>query len=658
VPLRGVTVLRSALALVLLIQATTAGAATGQVLKSPNGRLEVRVGIADRIRYSVLLAGRLLVDNATLSLDAGGTVLGLEPKIRSAKRQRVSRTVEPVVPRKAASLPERYEELRLDMNGGYAVVFRAYDEGVAYRFETALSAPEVEVRREEAIFTFAGDGHVYFPKEDSFESHNERKYAYQWLKELPATAIASLPAVVERADGTKIVVAESDVDDYPGLWLQGTGSNGLAAVFPGYPLDEKRENDRDVRVARRAEYIARTRGTRAFPWRVLGVAEKDADLLTSSLVYLLARPSEIADTSWIRPGKVAWDWWNAWNLHGVPFKSGVNTKTYEHYVDFASRHGIEYVILDEGWYDLGDVLNVVPEMDMDALAAYAREKNVGIVLWVVWKTLEEKLEAALNRFEKWGIKGLKVDFMQRDDQPLMAYYARICREAAKRKMIVDFHGAQRPALLTRTWPNLLTTEGVMGLEHVKWSDTTDPEHDATLPFTRMYLGPMDYTPGAMTNAAGPKRFAHIFESPMSLGTRCHQLALYVVFESPLQMLADSPSAYEREPEVMDFLGPVPSVWDETRVLEAKMGDYVALARRRGGEWWIGAITDWTGRSLALDLSFLADGSWELDAFADGINADRWGADYTRAKSRVDRTTRLEVRLAPGGGWAARIRPAS
>jgi alpha-glucosidase len=631
-----VTVLRSALALVLLIQATAAGAATGQVLKSPNGRLEVRVGLADRIRYSVLLGGRLLVDNATLSLDVGGTVLGLEPKMRSAKRQRVSRTVEPVVARKAASLPERYEEVRLEMNGGYAVVFRAYDEGVAYRFETALAGSEVEVRAEEATFTFAGDGHVYFPKEDSFESHNERKYEYQWLKEVPATALASLPAVVEAADGTKIVVAESDVDDYPGLWLRGTGGNGLAAVFPGYPLEEKRERDRDVRVSRRAEYIARTRGTRAFPWRILGVAETDADLLTSSLVYLLARPSEIADTSWIRPGKVAWDWWNAWNLHGVPFKSGVNTKTYEHYVDFASRHGIEYVILDEGWYELGDVLKVVPEMDMEALTAYARQKNVGIVLWVVWKTLEEKLDAALDRYEKWGIKGLKVDFMQRDDQPLMNYYARICREAAKRKMVVDFHGAQRPALLTRTWPNLLTTEGVMGLEHVKWSDTTDPEHDATLPFTRMYLGPMDYTPGAMTNAAGRKRFASIFEAPMSLGTRCHQLALYVVFESPLQMLADSPSAYEREPEVMEFLGPVPSVWDETRVLQAKMGDYVALARRRGREWWIGAITDWTERSLALDLSFLGDGSWELDAFADGTNADRWGADYTRAKTPVFR----------------------
>ena len=341
----------------------------------------------------------------------------------------------------------------------------------------------------------------------------------------------------------------------------------------------------------------------------------------------------------------------------MDFKSGVNTETYEHYIDFASRHGIEYVILDEGWYELGDVLKVVPALDMEKLLAYAREKKVGVILWVVWKTLEDQLDKALDLYERWGVKGLKVDFMQRDDQPLMAFYERVCREAAKRKMLVDFHGAQRPALLTRTWPNLISTEGVLGLEQVKWSDVTDPEHDATLPFTRMYLGPMDYTPGAMRNAAGRKRFAPIFEAPMSLGTRAHQLALYVVFESPLQMLADSPSAYEAEPEVMEFLGPVPSVWDETHVLQAKLGDFVAVARRKGSDWWIGAITDWTERDLALDLSFLPEGRFELDAFADGINADRWGSDYRRSKTPADRSGRLAVHLAPGGGWAAHLSPA-
>ncbi|HEY7514981.1 MAG TPA: glycoside hydrolase family 97 protein [Vicinamibacteria bacterium] len=648
--------LRGALFLVLCALASEAAAASGHLLRSPDGRIEVRVGTVDRIRYSIAREGHLLVDNATLSLDVDHVVLGVSPRVRSAKTGRVDRRVDVAVPRKAARIQERYEELRLEVAGDYAVVFRAYDDGVAYRFETALPRPEVKVYAEEATFNFAGDRHVYYPQEEGFHSHNERTYAYRPLKDVAAGALATLPAVIEAENGVKIAIAESDVVDYPGLWLRGTGGNALSAAFPPYPLEEKRENDRDIKVVRAADYVAATRGTRTYPWRILGIAAGDADLLTSSLVWLLARPSEIADTSWIRPGKVAWDWWNAWNLRGVPFRSGVNMETYKRYVDFASAHGIEYVILDEGWYELGDVLKVVPGMDVAALAAYARERRVGIILWVIWKTLEDKLEKALDTYASWGIQGLKVDFMQRDDQPVMAYYHRICREAAKRRMLVDFHGAQRPALLTRTWPNLLTTEGVMGLEHAKWSDTTDPEHDATLPFTRMYLGPMDYTPGAMRNAAGPKRFAPIFEAPMSLSTRAHQLALYVVFESPLQMLADSPSAYEQEPDAMEFLGPVPAVWDETRVLQAKMGDYVALARRKGREWWIGAITDATARTLSLEVSFLPEGGYELDAFADGVNADRWGSDYTRAKSRVDRSTRLDVPLAPGGGWAGRLRP--
>jgi alpha-glucosidase len=363
----------------------------------------------------------------------------------------------------------------------------------------------------------------------------------------------------------------------------------------------------------------------------------------------------VADTSWIRPGKVAWDWWNAMNLSGVGFKSGVNTQTYKYYVDFASKYGIEYVVLDEGWYVLGDVMKVVPEMDMEDLTAYARQKNVGIILWLVWKTFDDKLDQALERFEKWGIKGLKVDFMQRDDQPVINFYHKVSREAAKRHMLVDFHGGQKPATMTRTWPNLISTEGVRGLEWDKWSDSTSPEHDVTIPFTRMFLGPMDYTPGAMRNAS-KKSFVPVFEQPMSLGTRCHQLAMYVVYESPLQMLCDSPSNYLREPEAMEFLGPVPTVWDETRVLDAKIGDYVAVARRHGRDWYVGAMTDWTARDLEIDLSFLPEGSFELDAYADGVNADRWASDYARTKSDADRTRRLKVHLAEGGGWAARLRP--
>jgi alpha-glucosidase len=639
----------------LLSASATFAAAPARSLRSPDGRIEVRIDLGERIRYGVLLRGRALLADSTLSLKVDGAVFGALPKLKSAKPTSVDREIEPAVRQKSARIRERYNELRLEFQGGYTVAFRAYDEGVAYRFETALARPEVKVTSEEVSFAFASDYTAYYPKEESFFSHNEREFVHLAVKDISPATLASLPAVIEAPDGVKIAIAESDVEDYPGLWLLGQSGKGLSGTFPPYPLQEEQKGDRDFRVVRAADYIAVTKGTRTFPWRILGIAEKDADLLTSSLVYLLERPSQIADTSWIRPGKVAWDWWNANNLSGVAFKAGVNTETYKYYIDFAARYGLEYVVLDEGWYPLGDLLHVVPAIDMEVLTAYAREKKVGIVLWVVWKTLADQLETALDKFQKWGIRGIKVDFMQRDDQLVIGYYHRVCREAAKRKMLVDFHGAIRPALMTRTWPNLISTEGVRGLEQMKWGEDANPEHDVTLPFTRMFLGPMDYTPGAMRNASR-KSFAHIFEQPMSLGTRCHQLAMYVVYESPLQMLADSPSSYLKEPEIMEFLGPVPSVWDETRVLDARIADYVLVARRSGREWYVGAMTDWTARELDVDLSFLPAGAFRMSSYEDGVNADRYGSDYLKATADVSREGHVKIRLAPGGGWAARMEP--
>ena len=635
---------------------TAEAAAWSRTLRSPDGQLEVRIDGDEALRYSVSLAGKPLLRDATLWLDVDHLKLGAQPILKAATPRSVDRTIEPPVRQKAATLRERFNELRLEMDRRYALVFRVFDEGVAYRFETTLPAAEVKVYAESASFRFAtGDLQVLYPKEQGFFSHQEREYLALRLKDIAAESIATLPALVDIGDGTKVAIAESEVEGYPGLWLRGSSGPALEAVFPPYPLEEKLERDRDFKVVKAADYLAITKGTRSYPWRVLGIARKDADLLTNAMVYLLAKPSKIADTSWIKPGKVAWDWWNANNVHGVDFKSGVNTATYKYFIDFASRYGIEYVILDEGWYPLGDLLKVVPEIDLDELTRYARAKNVGLILWVVAKTLDDQFEAALDKFEKWGIKGIKVDFMQRDDQKLIDFYHRVCAAAAKRRMLVDFHGIQRTALMTRTWPNLISTEGVRGLEQSKWSDYANPEHDLTLPFTRMFLGPMDYTPGAMRNAA-KKSFAKVFEAPMSLGTRCHQLAMYVVYESPLQMLADSPSSYLGEPEAMEFLGPVPSVWDETRVLDARLSDYVLVVRRSGREWWAGAMTDWTARELELDLSFLPEGGFALDAFSDGVNADRWGSDTERMKRRVDRSTKLRVKLAEGGGWAARLTP--
>jgi len=632
------------------------GGARGQGsfdLRSPNGKMELRIRTANGIRYDVLLDGRAILADCTMSIDVEHKKLGAEAKVSKHKESGHDQMLEPVVRQKFAKIRDNYKELRLEMEGGYAVTFRAYNEGAGYRFETSLPQAEVKVYGEEMNVNFTSNDVVFYPEEESFMSHNERKYLPRHLAEIDPKFIATLPAVVDVGSGAKVAVAESDVEEYPGLWLRGTGGNGLAGTFPPYPLKEKAENDRDVKVVEAADYIAVTKGTRTFPWRVIGIAEKDGDLLTNQLTYLLAKPSQVQDTSWIKPGKVAWDWWNDWNVYGVDFKAGVNTATYKYYVDFAAKYGLPYIILDEGWYRNGDVLDVVPDLNMEELTAYAKEKNVRVILWVLWNKLNDQLIKALDQYEKWGIAGIKVDFMQRSDQKLIEYYHKVSRETAKRKMLVDFHGDQKPATMVRTYPNLISTEGVRGMEWSKWSAETDPDHDVTLPFTRMFLGPMDYTPGAMINAQ-KKSFRSINERPMSQGTRCHQLAMYVVFESPLQMLADSPSNYLREPEIMEFLGPVPTEWDETKALDGKVAQYVAVARRNGKDWYVGAMTNWSAREMEIDFSFLPDGNFTMQAYQDGVNADRMGSDYRMTKSAVNRGTKLKVKLAPGGGWAARI----
>ena len=638
--------------------AQSAVAQSDYTLRSPDQRIVLRIRAADRLTYDVLLNGAALLTNSTLSMNINRRTVGVTPRVKDHKERTINQEIVAPVPYKSARIRENYNELRLEMEGDYAVVFRAFNEGVAYRLETSLPANETKVYAEEVRLNFAGDFNVYYPKEESFFSHNEREFLNLPLKSITPTTLASLPAVVVGNNGVKMAIAESDVEDYPGLWLRGANSNALEATFPPYPLKEelRQKSDRDLQITESADYIALTNGTRTFPWRIVAIAENDAGLITNHMIYLLAKPSQVNDTSWIKPGKVAWDWYNANNIYGVDFKSGINTQTYKYFIDFASQYGIEYVILDEGWYKLGNLLEVVPEINVEELVAYGKKKNVGIILWVVWKTLDDQFEAAFNQAEKWGVKGLKVDFMQRDDQPVMNFYHKVCREAARRRMIVDFHGAIRPATMNRTWPNLVNVEGVRGLEQTKWSKYANPEHNVTLPFTRMLLGPMDYTPGAMLNSGHERNFAPVFEKPMSLGTRVHQLAMYVVYESPLQMLADSPSHYLREPEVMTFLKPVPTVWDETKVLAAKLGDYVCIARRKDRDWYIGAMTDWTGRTLEIDFAFLPAGSFQMSAFEDGPNAERTGQDYKVTTRDVNKNSKLKISLASGGGWAARIYP--
>ncbi len=624
-------------------------------LSSPDGHLSVTVDAGAALTWSVAWKGRPLLAPSRLALVLGDRTLGERPVVAGSSQRSVDQVLRPVVRYKRGEIRDRFTERRIDFLGGYALVVRAYDDGVAYRWETALPG-DVTVRDEVATFAFGGDHLLYFPEETSLISHQERQYKQLRIGELKDGQFSSLPALVVIAGGPKVAITESDLFDYPGMDLTSAGTpHALRGLFPAYPAATAMERDRTERVTVREPWIARTRGTRSFPWRVLVVAERDGVLLESDIVYRLASETTMTDTSWIRPGKVAWDWWNFNNVFGVPFRAGVNTDTYKHYIDFAAEHGIEYVILDEGWYRLGDLLSVVPEIDMDAVAAHARARKVGLIMWVVWKTLDQQMEAALDRFAAWGVKGIKVDFMQREDQWMVNYYERVAQAAARRKLLVDFHGAYKPTGLYRTYPHVVTSEGVLGLEQSKWGEDASPLNAVTFPFLRMLAGPVDYTPGAMHNATKAD-FKPIFNRPMSQGTRCHQLAMYVVFESPLQMLADSPSNYRREPESLAFIAKVPVVWDDLRVLSAAVGGHVLLARRSGSSWFVGGLTNWDARDVEVDLSFLGPGAFNAEIHRDGPNADRAGVDYVREVRPVSASDRLKIHLAPGGGVAIRIDP--
>ena len=620
---------------------------------SPDKKIRLKIVIGQQVHYSVFHKTQEILNPSPISMtikDKGK--LGYESVLEKTTQRSIHQGIRPVVRVKSAVIEDNFNEITLTFKKNFNLIFRVYNDGVAYRFQTSFGG-SIDILEEEVIYNFGADHHVYFPTEESFFTHQESLYEYLPLTQITRYKMCYPPALIDIKDGPKVVITEADLEDYAGLYLRGRGRTSLRGIFPAVALEERQTRDRDVRIVKRDDHIARTVGRRDFPWRVIVVAEKDADLLESQMVYKLAKPLQLKDTDWIKPGKVAWDWWNANNIYGVDFEADINTDTYKHYIDFAAAYNIEYVILDEGWYVLGNLFDINPEIDIEEIIRYAREKNVGIILWVVWKTLDDQLHKALDQFEKWGVKGIKVDFMQRDDQWMVNYYHKIAKEAANRQLVVDFHGAYKPTGLRRAYPNVLTREGVLGLEHNKWSKNVTPEHNLTIPFIRMLAGPMDYTPGAMINAQ-EKNFQVIFTRPMSMGTRCHQLAMYVVYESPLQMLADSPSHYLEEKECLEFLSKVPCVWDETHVLDARVADYILIARKSGEEWFLGAMTDWTPREFDVDLNFLPAGEFEAAIYKDGLNAHRYGNDYKKEVILISNQKRLKIKLAPGGGWVARI----
>ena len=636
-------------------------------LQSPDQQVKVEVTMDEQIHFALSEGGEEVM-NSTLSLTlTDGKVLGVNPKVTNVKRQSVDQTI-PSPFYKKSEVKDHYNELRLDFKGNYGLVLRAYDEGVAYRFTTKMK-DSICIANEEAAFRFAKDYKTFSnfvnstapTFEEQFFNSFETTYVNEPITKINDKRLKILPLMVDLEGGKKMVITEADLEDYPGMYLNNSTEQPLLqAIHAPRPkrVEQGGHNRLQMLVKERENYIAKVAGTRAFPWRVFALsAGNDAKLADCDMVYRLAAPSRVKEIDWIQPGKVAWDWWNDWNLSGVDFRAGINNATYKYYIDFAAKHGIGYVILDEGWaVNLkADMLQVIPEINLQELVDYGKQKNVDIILWAGYWAFARDMEKVVKHYADMGVKGFKVDFLDRDDQEMVRFTYEAAELCAKYHMILDFHGVYKPTGLQRTYPNVLNYEGVFGLEQMKWSkeDVDMVTHDVTLPFTRMVAGPMDYTQGAMRNAA-KGNYRPVNSEPMSQGTRCRQLATYVIFDSPFNMLCDVPTNYMREEECTRFIAQVPTVWEETLPLMGEVAKYIALARRSGNDWYVGALTNWDARELTLDLSFLGEGDYQIELFRDGINADRAACDYKREVLPVPANRKLTVKMAPGGGYVARI----
>lgn len=649
---------------------TTMRAQKQFTLNSPDGKLQTTVTIGEKLTYDITCNGRQILAASPISMTLdNGEVWGEKAKLSGTSQKSVDRMI-PSPFYRASELKDCYNELTLRFKKDWNVEFRAYNDGIVYRFVNRSRKP-FNVVDEVVDYRFPNDMIATVPyvksgKDGDFNSQFfnsfENTYTTDKLSKLNKQRLMFLPLVVDAGEGVKLCLTESDLENYPGLYLSvAEGENSLKGTFAPYPkhTEQGGHNKLQMLVKEREAYIAKVDKPRNFPWRMAIVTTADKDLAASNLSYLLAAPSRLSDISWIKPGKVAWEWWNAWNLDGVDFVTGVNNATYKAYIDFAAAKGIEYVILDEGWaVNLqADLMQVVKEIDLKELVDYAASKNVGIILWAGYYAFERDMENVCRHYAAMGVKGFKVDFMDRDDQEMTAFNYRAAEMCAKYKLILDLHGTHKPAGMNRTYPNVLNFEGVNGLEQMKWSPASldQVKYDVMIPFIRQVSGPMDYTQGAMRNASKGNYYPCNSE-PMSQGTRCRQLALYVVFESPFNMLCDNPGNYMREPESTDFIAGIPTVWDESIVLDGKMGEYIVTARRQGNVWYVGGITDWTARDIEVDCSFLGDNkTYDVTLFKDGVNAHRVGRDYKRESLSIKKDGKLKIHLAPGGGFALQIK---
>ena len=669
------TLLVPALLMSLSTWAANEGKAHYEV-SSPNGKVKVEVTNDNTVKWSVTYDGKtvLLPSEINIQLRQANKTLGLGKIGKVSKKQIQSSFNNPFY--KKATISDDYGQLLLYTNQKFTIEVRAYNDGAAYRLISGHTKSTMVVN-EVAEYCFDADYQAFVPYVNdtrggerycySFESY----YDEQPLSKMFTDSLAITPLAVCLPEGMKAIVMDAGVENYPGMMLVKGQGNTLKAQFAPYPLAQEIGGfDRlNLVPSKRADYIAKLQGRQSLPWRAVVITEKDVDILNCDMSQRLAPACRIADTSWIRPGKVAWDWWNNCNITGVDFPSGMNTNTYLYYIDFAAKNHIEYIIIDEGWSGKESLMsNLSDEIDLKRLIAHGQEKGVGIILWSSWRNLigNDPLggttvsEQVMKHYADMGIKGFKVDFFDRDDQQVIASAYQLAECAARHHLVLDYHGL-KPFGIQRAYPNIFNFEGVKGLENSKWEPRSgngplhdQPHYDVTIPYLRMLAGPLDYTPGAMANAMKDSFFGNN-DHPMSQGTRVHQMAMYTTFEAPLQMLADSPTKYMQNQECTDFIAQVPTTFDETIALDGELGKYTLIARRKGSTWYLAAMTDWVPRDLTVDLSFLGSGQHQADIFADGVNAGKEATDYLHTRKTVSSSDRLPIHLSSGGGWTAIIR---
>jgi len=632
-------------------------------LYSPDKAIAITISAADNIQWSVKHQQTIVTLPAIIGMQAiGNKFFGQNVKVITAKTNAVNEKIKTVAYKKDV-VENNYNELVLNCKEGYGIIFRAYNNAAAYRFFTT-GKDSLFIAKEMAGLNLAANDTLLLAHTsdlrggEKYTCSFEEFYTHTAVSNFNADTLAYLPLLVQLPDNKKAVFLETDVQDYPGMFIQKnkTLSNAVEATFANYPALEKLGgfNNINYMVTQRENFFTKTTGSKMFPWRVLVISEQDKELVNCDIVYQLAQKNKIENTSWIKPGKVAWDWWNDWNISHVNFKAGINTPTYKYYIDFAAKNKLEYIVLDEGWSDDWDLNKLSDKINLKELIAYGKEKKVDLILWSTWYAMAQDIEGLCSKYAAMGIKGFKIDFLDRNDAKMIASAYQMAAIAAKYHLLIDFHGMFPPQGLSVTYPNVINFEAVRGMEWSKWSaDERVPQHEVTLPFIRMMAGPLDYTPGAMRNTTrGMAKPSQTL--PVSQGTRCHQLAMYVVYDAPLQMLADNPTVYSKEQECTDLIASIPTTFNETIALDSKVAEYVCVAKKTNGIWYVGGINNWAERELTIDLSFLTKGKYNITIFKDGLNAGKDATDYAVEKIQVSSEDKIKMHMASGGGFVLKI----